>query len=70
MTNSDKKINVYSEIGSLKTVMLHRPGQEIEVADKCDKIACRNRPKDGQATPEPDNDSQPQVCKNGHQRKE
>lgn len=30
MTNSDKKINVYSEIGSLKTVMLHRPGQEIE----------------------------------------
>lgn len=26
----NKKINVYSEIGSLKTVLLHRPGEEIE----------------------------------------
>lgn len=26
----NRKINVYSEIGSLKTVLLHRPGEEIE----------------------------------------
>ena len=28
--NDRRKINVYSEIGKLKTVMLHRPGAEIE----------------------------------------
>ncbi len=25
-----RKINVYSEIGNLKTVLIHRPGEEIE----------------------------------------
>ena len=25
-----RKINIYSEIGNLKTVLIHRPGEEIE----------------------------------------
>ena len=30
MDNSDRVLNVTSEIGKLKSVLLHRPGKELE----------------------------------------
>lgn len=38
--NKEKALNVYSEIGKLKTVMLHRPGKEIEnlTPDSLDRL--------------------------------
>ena len=54
--NDRNVLNVYSEIGKLKTVLLHRPGKEIEnlTPDLMDRLLFDDIPYLKVARDEPD----------------